>query len=320
MKKFALTFLISVILLTSLAHAEEDKGLFFGGHGGFNVGAFYFDPSPFNHWLSKAGINDVPAIVPVFGLNGQVILFRKIVIGLQGNGFSIDRNGSYLDTNINGGYGFVDIGIAPINKKHYLLTTTVGLGGAGYNVWLKGDLVKFKLLPESSSDLSGSNNRGNSSRSTDLGWSYLVTHLGVSFYYGIPFTNDPDSYGNVLFGISAGGIIQIFRTEWNSPELINVGTLPTPSFNGAYLQIEIQFGGGVTSDPMKPPTYDIGTEKKEDEKSAPKTPAQDKPLSPQKTEPPKSDDQKQKTDEQPKSEDQDRDKGQGTDDQPGPKK
>lgn len=255
MKGKTLLSLILILGLSMGATAAADSGFKYGGYGGISLGALAFDPQPINDWLADAGVQDIPSVIPVFGGGGHAILFERVIVGLRGAGFSTELRGDYLDADFNGGYGFLDVGYVAINHRRWILAPVLGIGGAGANLKLKGDLVRFGIWEEPEEDRTDSVG----SQKASLGWGYLIGHTGLSFHHVVPFT-ETSAYGAVLFGLSVGAVVQLTRNAYEDKDISDPGALPSLDFNGAYVQLEINFGGGIDRDPIRWRTFDLPDE------------------------------------------------------------
>jgi hypothetical protein len=235
-----LTALLALGLVLAPAAFAEEPDPTLAVFAGFHGGTLFHDLESINDWLDDAEVDRFPAVVPTFGVGVHGLLLSRILIGGRASAFTATRNGDDVDTTLNGGFGYVDLGYAAISSRRWLLAPTLGIGGAAYDLEVSGKLVRAGLLE-------GTN--ANHNNTEQLQWGYLVGQLGVSAYRLLPFSNDPDLWGTAVVGISAGGLFELSRFTWHDHDE-DLESPPSPAFNGAFVQLEILFGAGTTTDPM----------------------------------------------------------------------
>lgn len=239
-----------MILLFSMAGQvafADDLGLKYGAYAGFGVGAVYVNTAPLNDWLDEAGVNDFPQFMPTYGVGIHAILIDGLVIGGRLSGFYSQQEGDYLDAKMGSLYGFVEIGYAPYHTQRWTIFPSVGIGAAGLVTNLQGELRRFGMIDEPPDTGGMVFVETDENENLNVGWAYMLGMVGFTFYHNVPFTDNPDGYGQAMFGLTLGGMFEMVRSTWRDEEVSDDFDMPGMAFNGAYVQVEIQFGGGVTA-------------------------------------------------------------------------
>ena len=244
------TALLLIVMLTASAAMAADDGIFFGGHGGIHFGGLYWDVSDLNKYFDSANVDTLPSVLPAIGGGGQAIIFGGIVIGARGSISQYHLDGDTLTVDIGVSYGFVDLGYAVINKKRWLLTPVAGVGGFSVRMGIDGELSALDLHTFSKKY----DSRQPDARIEDkltMSTSSAIGHIGLMFYHEIRFAEtDGGGFANFLIGASTGWMFEVSHTGWQI-DSDDVKDGPNRSPHGAYLQMELHFGGGTAGNPEK---------------------------------------------------------------------
>ena len=235
---------IFLFLFSSMAYAGD--GIQFGGHGGIHFGGLYWNVSKLNDFLDSADVDTLPYILPAIGGGGQAIIFEKVIIGARGSAVGYNLGGNNMSVDVGISYGFLDIGYAAINSKQWLLATVAGVGGSTVRITLDGDVTQLGLQ-KYSDKFNPHEQSGMLEDKLTMTTSGAIGHVGIALYHQVRFAqSEGGGFGAFLPGISAGWIFDIGRGGW---EIDGEDVPEGPSFSphGVYLQLELHFGGGITS-------------------------------------------------------------------------
>jgi hypothetical protein len=97
----------------------------------FELGKHYIDLSGVNHELDRNGAGSFDDLNTSIGGSAYFIFGRKLLIGGEGSGFWQSASGPDGRAKIQGGYGFLDLGLVPIYTENILVYPMLGIGGGG---------------------------------------------------------------------------------------------------------------------------------------------------------------------------------------------
>ncbi len=242
MKKIVL-FALMIFLASSLAFGDDS--ITFGGYGGFHFGGLYWDVTKINDYLEPVDMDTLPTVLPAFGGGGHAIIFEKILIGARGSAVSYNLSGNDMSVDVGISYGFLDIGYIVTNNRSWIFAPVAGLGGSTVRLIMDGDISRLGLS-QYSEKYNPRDNSGPLDDKISMTTSGAIGHLGVVLYHQVRFAQgDGGGFGMFLPGLSAGWIFNVSRNGWEI-EGENYSEGPDFSPIGVYMQLELNFGGGVT--------------------------------------------------------------------------
>ncbi|MCU0625743.1 MAG: hypothetical protein MUF21_04530 [Gemmatimonadaceae bacterium] len=131
---------------------------------GIQFGAVRYDVADLNRALATRGRPGVDATIPVAGIETWV-RFDRVILGVTGQSYVQRRTGAtFFDTESGGGSASLDVGLAVVKSRSFLLYPSVGLGASRLNVTFRqrGDVNFPDVIvdPERNTDIAGWNMQG----------------------------------------------------------------------------------------------------------------------------------------------------------------
>ena len=97
----------------------------------FELGKHDINLSGVNAELARNGAGSLDGMNTTIGGSGYFILGRKLLLGGEGAGFWQSTSGPDARAKIQGGYGFLNIGLVPLYTENLLVYPMLGIGGGG---------------------------------------------------------------------------------------------------------------------------------------------------------------------------------------------
>lgn len=178
------------------------------------------------------------ATSPEFGYTigggGRALILRRLVIGGRGFGVFTPRVGGDrgFATMTAGGGGF-ELGVAAVNRDHWLLIPYVGGGAGGVNVEVANDSeTPIVIADDEEIPVDGQ-------RTYDAGFGYI--EFGLATHRLLFFGS-----GGFALGLDVGGIISVAPTPWSTGGR-DLDGIDRARLSGGFLRLTIG-GGGFTFD------------------------------------------------------------------------
>lgn len=219
---------------TVSAQDANGNGKIFGGLGYFSVGFTRIKPANLNSELQKAGFGAFPSGYITFGGGGHAII-GNFIIGGEGQSMSSgtkvsDNAGKPLESGLDAGYGFLNIGYVAVAKKSLLLYPMVGLGGGGMQ------------LKQSDAAQAGNFN----SILQDHRRSVVIDNGGflLNFQLAADFVlnGNEKGRGGLLAGLHAGYIYAPVKWNWTW-DGAGLAAGPDVNLDGLYIRFTLGAGG-----------------------------------------------------------------------------
>ena len=211
------------------------------GRGAFQVGYMTLDLGELNTSLVAAGLPQLEEQYLTLGGSGFGAIGR-FMIGGEGAGLigqhRATPTGSY-DVSLDGGYGLFRIGYNVVTSEVLDVYPTLGIGGAGTQLEIKG-----RSAPTFGEVIT---DPARSSRLTNGGFLLAV---GVDADYRVNLGTGPNGeYGGMLIGISTGYLFCPQVSDWTLDGMNSVAGGPRVKVEGFYVKLSI---GGWGRRPPSP--------------------------------------------------------------------
>jgi len=243
MRTSACTFALLMFLpAAALAREGRDDGgprrARWGGLGFMQLGTHIGPVADVAGTLRAPDALGERATGPGFGYSvgggGRAVALRRLVLGGRGFGTFAPRvGGERGSASFTGGGGGLELGVAAVNRDHWLLIPYVGGGGGGITMQVSNDSDGELFVADDEAIPSGGQ------RTYDAGFAYLEFGVGAHrllFFGG----------GGLALGVDVGGMFTVASTPWSAGgrELEGVGR---GRFSGGFLRLTIG-GGGFSFD------------------------------------------------------------------------
>lgn len=211
------------------------------GRGFFQVGYMGLDLGDLNATLVAAGLPKLDDQYLTIGGAGFGEIGR-FLIGGEGAGLigqhRTTSNGSY-DVSLDGGFGMFRIGYNVVAHRGFDLYPTLGIGGAGMQLEIRG-----RSAPTFGEVIA------DPARSSRMSSGGFLLGVGIDGNFRIAFGEKPTGErGGMVVGLSTGYMFQPYSSDWTLDGLNSVAGGPTVKVEGFYLRLSI---GGWGRKPAVP--------------------------------------------------------------------
>ncbi|NLH50430.1 MAG: hypothetical protein GX444_17770 [Myxococcales bacterium] len=220
----------------------------FGGWGGISPGARYFAVADMNDYFESVNVDSLPPVWPVIGAQANGLLFEWLVVGGRGAWMKQSLNGGLSDVTLTVASGEMDVGYAVLNGRYGLAYPYVGLGGGASTLRFEQDGYAVRAFTEVDRRAAATA----SEPQDDLVYrkDVMIGSLGFTYLWPVRFVESEThgGFGAFLPGVTLGAQAQLLETGWRKDGKLARGG-PDWSLTGAFLQLEINFGGGTVKRP-----------------------------------------------------------------------
>jgi|GEM_PF-1153797 len=197
--------------------------------GSFELGKHDVDLSGVNAELDRNNAGSFNSMNTTIGGSGYFILDRKLLIGGEGAGFWQSTSGTDARAKIQGGYGFLDLGLVPIYTENLLVYPMLGIGGGGARLSFRsrtgsdfyfGDEILYEY--------------------EEPGFGSFALNFAVGTEVRFKFFQSRTSMGGLSLSGRAGYIWLPVEASWSVYDFEIFGS-PEATFAGPYAKLGIGF-------------------------------------------------------------------------------
>ncbi len=225
---------VALLIVTTLsAFAQEEKVTtskkISGGFGHFNFSAQSINIGGLNNLLAASDYGKINPYQASWGGGGNFVI-RNFVIGGEGSGyFNSKTSNNFNAIDLNGGYGFFNMGYVVHSGKRSVLYPILGIGTGGYNITVhqkdqNKNIIEQLNTPSGNTTITA----GGLLLNAQLAWQYFFYgHQKQGFFVGLKagYRYSPNSWKLKVNGNGLNDSPNINMNGFNVTLIIGGGSL-----------------------------------------------------------------------------------------------